>query len=115
MAGEEAALRAAATLVGFTAVLLWSLLASLTAFTRALPAFELLAVSFALGGLLGLVLLARRGGLAALKAVPAGAWALGVAGLFGYHFCYFMALRGAPACWAERNAFSTCRMSPSCR
>ena len=45
-----------ATLVGFSAVLLWSLLAVLTAASGAVPPFQLLAVSFAIGGLSLLVL-----------------------------------------------------------
>lgn len=85
--------RSTATFIGFTAVLLWSLLAFLTAASGAVPAFQLTAVTFALGGLSLLVI--RPGALKALRQ-PLPVWLLGVGGLFGYHFCYFFALRNAP-------------------
>jgi len=82
-----------ATLVGFFAVLLWSLLAFFTAASGTMPPFQLLAVSFGIGGLSLLVL--RPKSLRALRQ-PLPVWLLGIAGLFGYHFCYFFALRNAP-------------------
>jgi len=82
-----------ATLVGFVAVLLWSLLAFFTAASGTMPPFQLLAISFGIGGLSLLVI--RPASLKALKQ-PLPVWALGIAGLFGYHFCYFFALRNAP-------------------
>lgn len=87
-----------ATLAGFGAVLIWASLASLTALTRALPPFQLLAMSFMVAGMVGLVWLIAKGGAgrSLLQASPA-AWLLGVCGLFGYHFLYFLALRRAPA------------------
>lgn len=85
-----------ATLIGFTAILMWSLLALLTAASGAMPPFQLAAVSFAIGGTLGaLSLVIRPGAVAALRQ-PWPVWALGVGGLFGYHALYFMALRLAP-------------------
>lgn len=90
--------RKAATGVGFVAVILWSLLASLVALTRAVPPFQLAAMAFAVAGIIGLVYLVVSGeGLRVLLKVPPAAWALGVGGLFGYHFLYFVALRRAPA------------------
>ncbi len=85
--------RSTATLVGFSAVLLWSLLAFLTAASGTMPAFQLTAITFAIGGL-SLLLIRPR----AIKAMrqPLAVWLLGVGGLFGYHFCYFFALRNAP-------------------
>jgi drug/metabolite transporter (DMT)-like permease len=85
--------RPAATLVGFTAVLLWSLLAALTAASGTMPAFQLTAITFAIGGL---SLLAIRPGAISAMRQPLPVWLLGVGGLFGYHFCYFFALRNAP-------------------
>lgn len=85
--------RSAATLVGFTAVLLWSLLAFFTAASGAMPAFQLTAITFAIGGLSLLVI--RPGAISAMRQ-PLPVWLLGVGGLFGYHFCYFFALRNAP-------------------
>ncbi|MDB5542661.1 MAG: hypothetical protein JWQ89_4388 [Devosia sp.] len=85
--------RSTATFIGFSAVLLWSLLAFLTAASGKVPAFQLTAVTFAIGGLSLLVL--RPGALKAMRQ-PLPVWLLGVGGLFGYHFCYFFALRNAP-------------------
>src|SRR5215207_2512982 len=86
----------AATLIGFTAVLLWSLLALFTAASGTVPPFQLAAMTFAVGGGLGaLSWLMRPGQAAALRQRPV-VWALGVGGLFGYHALYFAALRLAP-------------------
>jgi drug/metabolite transporter (DMT)-like permease len=80
---------------GLLAILLWGLLALLTASTGNVPPFLLTALTFAIGGGLGLVILALRGRLGLLKQ-PLAAWALGVGGLFGYHAVYFAALKAAP-------------------
>jgi drug/metabolite transporter (DMT)-like permease len=85
-----------ATLVGFTAILMWSLLALLTAASGQVPAFQLAAMTFAIGGGLGAATwVFRRDAVDALKQ-PAEVWTLGVGGLFGYHALYFLALRLAP-------------------
>lgn len=85
--------RSTATLIGFSAVLLWSLLAFFTAASGTMPAFQLTAITFAIGGLSLLVI--RPGAIRAMRQ-PLPVWLLGVGGLFGYHFCYFFALRNAP-------------------
>jgi drug/metabolite transporter (DMT)-like permease len=88
--------RRAATLVGFTAVLMWSLLALLTVASGRVPPFQLAAMTFAIGGSIGAATwIVRRGAVSALRQKPE-VWALGVGGLFGYHALYFMALRLAP-------------------
>ncbi|HYS50220.1 MAG TPA: EamA family transporter [Xanthobacteraceae bacterium] len=88
--------RRTATLVGFTAVLMWSLLALFTAASGRVPPFQLAAMTFAIGGAIGAATWSvRRGAVAALRQKPE-VWALGVGGLFGYHALYFMALRLAP-------------------
>ncbi|TWB45497.1 aromatic amino acid exporter YddG [Nitrospirillum pindoramense] len=99
-AGGTAARRA--TLIGAGAILLWSTLALLTTLTGPIPPFETEAVAFAVGGLIGIVWMMARGRSpwAALRQPPV-AWVLGVGGLFGYHFLYFLALKSAPA--AEAN------------
>jgi drug/metabolite transporter (DMT)-like permease len=96
-----------ATLVGGIAVLLWSLLALLTVEAGNIPPFQLLAMTFSIACVAMLVLLIRRGGLAALDVLqqPWGAWALGVGGLFGYHVAYFTALQNAPPVEASLIAF----------
>lgn len=85
-----------ATLIGFTAILMWSLLALLTAASGAMPPFQLAAVTFAIGGTLGAVSFIGRPGAVKALCQPWPVWALGVGGLFGYHALYFMALRLAP-------------------
>jgi len=94
-----------ATLTGFGAVLLWALLALLTAATGQVPPFQLAAMSFAVAGLSGLAVTARRRGGLARLAQPLPVMALGVGGLFGYHFLYFSALRAAPAVEASLIAY----------
>ena len=85
-----------ATLVGLGAVALWSLLAVLTAATGTVPPFQLAAMTFAMGGSVGVLSwIVRPEAVAALHQPPV-VWALGVGGLFGYHALYFAALRLAP-------------------
>ncbi len=88
--------RRTATMIGFIAIVLWSLLAFFTAASGKTPPFQLSAMAFALGGMIGVVSwVFRPSAISALKQSPA-VWFLGVAGLFGYHFTYFTALRNAP-------------------
>ncbi len=85
-----------ATLIGLSAIVMWSLLAVLTLATGTVPAFQLLAMSFAIGALAAASgLVARPGAVRALRQPPL-VWAVGVGGLFGYHALYFLALRFAP-------------------
>ena len=85
-----------ATLIGLTAILMWSLLAVLTVATGKIPAFQLAAMTFAIGALVGpLTWIGRPDAVRALRQPPA-AWIVGVGGLFGYHALYFLALRFAP-------------------
>ena len=85
-----------ATLIGLTAILMWSLLAVLTVATGKIPAFQLAAITFAIGGMVGLAtFIGRPEALSALRQPPL-VWAVGVGGLFGYHALYFLALRFAP-------------------
>jgi drug/metabolite transporter (DMT)-like permease len=85
-----------ATLIGLTAILMWSLLAVLTVATGKIPAFQLAAMTFAIGALVGsLTWIGRPQAINALRQPPL-AWIVGVGGLFGYHALYFLALRFAP-------------------
>lgn len=88
--------RSTATLTGFTAVLMWAVLALLTAASGRVPPFQLAAMTFLIGGLLGVATWPFRKNV--LKTLPTDwrVWALGIAGLFGYHFVYFTAIRSAP-------------------
>lgn len=88
--------RSASTLVGFTAVLMWAVLALFSAASGALPPFQLAAMTFFIGGLIGAVTWPfRPKALAALRQ-DWRVWLLGTGGLFGYHFVYFSAIRAAP-------------------
>jgi drug/metabolite transporter (DMT)-like permease len=85
-----------ATTIGLIAILLWSMLALFTAATGTIPPFQLNAMTFLVGGLVGVVSwIVRPQGLRALRQKPV-VWALGIGGLFGYHALYFAALRWAP-------------------
>src|SRR5690349_2727959 len=84
-----------ATLLGFGAIALWSLLALLTVGSGQIPPFELAALTFSVGAAIGLIWAGVTNGWAALRQ-PWPVWALGVGGLFGYHALYFTALRWAP-------------------
>lgn len=83
------------TLLGLGAILLWGNLALLTTATAGIPPFQVTAMTFAVGGLAGLAIVAGRGQLALLRQ-PLKAWALGIYGLFVYHAAYFSALKLAP-------------------
>ncbi|MEM6462681.1 MAG: EamA family transporter [Pseudomonadota bacterium] len=94
-----------ATLIGFSAIIMWSMLALLTALSGQVPPFQLAAMCFAIGTAIGAAALSvRPSGFANLRQ-PFRVWCLGVAGLFGYHFLYFTALRNAPAVEAGLIAY----------
>ncbi|MGR3542133.1 MAG: aromatic amino acid exporter YddG [Hasllibacter sp.] len=96
--------RRAATATGFAAVLLWSLLALLTAASAPVPPLLLNAVCFGTGGAIGLGWIAVTGQARTLLSVPLRVYAFGTAGLFGYHLLYFSALRLAAPHGAEAQA-----------
>jgi drug/metabolite transporter (DMT)-like permease len=90
---------ARATLIGLTAVLMWSFLSLLAVVSGEVPPFQLVAMAFAIGGALGAALLLRDN--AKVLRQPVAVWALGIVGLFGYHALYFLALRLAPPAEAQ--------------
>ena len=94
------------TIIGFTAILMWAALALLTKLSGTVPPFQLTAMSFTIACLIGVATWVRDGGnpLHHLK-LPKAVWVLGIAGLFGYHFCYFIALSNAPAVEASLIAY----------
>jgi drug/metabolite transporter (DMT)-like permease len=71
------------------AILLWGLLAALAVRLAAVPPFLLTGIALIIGALVGGRALAHR-------PPPPHALALGVYGLFGFHFFLFLALRRAP-------------------
>tara|TARA_R110001592_G_scaffold100431_1_gene285073 strand:+ start:4645 stop:5550 length:906 start_codon:yes stop_codon:yes gene_type:complete len=94
---SAATARTRATLIGATAVLMWGMLALLTTLTGHVPPFQLVAMSFTVAtAMIVLKWIAKGDRPGVFLRQPAGAWALGIGGLFGYHFFYFMALRNAP-------------------
>jgi drug/metabolite transporter (DMT)-like permease len=91
-----------ATIVGAAAIPMWALLALLTLAIGRIPPLQALAMGFAVGFVLTcIVWLVRGTRLGFARYMPAGAWLLGIGGLFGYHLLYFLAFRAAPA--AEVN------------
>ena len=95
-----------ATAIGFGAVLLWALLALFTVNAAGVPPFQLSAMCFAIGGTLGIAWIVLSGrGFGATAGLPPVVWAVGVGGLFGYHFFYFTALGLAPPAQASLIAY----------
>ncbi|WP_415234660.1 DMT family transporter [Pseudorhodobacter sp.] len=88
--------RSRATTIGFSAVLMWAILAFLTIASAPVPPFLLSAMCFGIGGTIGLVWTAKGAGLGLLRTVPLKAYLLGTIGLFGYHALYFTAFRLGP-------------------
>lgn len=96
---------ARATLIGFSAIGMWALLALLTDASGKSPPFLLSAITFAIGTMVGLVARFVMPAPAKRARVPFQVWVIGIAGLFGYHFFYFTALRNAPAVEASLIAY----------
>ncbi len=94
-----------ATLIGFTAILMWSFLALMTAASGTMPPFQLSAITFAIGSLPGIITFILKPERIRQLRQPAKVWLTGVVGLFGYHFLYFTALRNAPAIEAGLIAY----------
>ena len=88
--------RTRATLIGFTAVLMWALMALLTIGTAPVPPLQLNVICFAIGGGIGLIWTWRGAGFAVLRGVNWKVYAFGTLGLFGYHLLYFTAFRWGP-------------------
>ena len=96
---------ARATLIGFSAVAMWALLALLTDASGAVPPFLLSAITFAIGTCVGLAARLFIAAADTAQKIPRQVWLIGIAGLFGYHFFYFTALRNAPAVEASLIAY----------
>ncbi|WP_230374121.1 DMT family transporter [Pontivivens ytuae] len=94
-----------ATLIGSGAVALWATLALFTVMAEPVPPFQLTAICFAIGGLIGVAWTLAGRGFGVLKGLGWPVWAIGIGGLFGYHFFYFTALRNAPPAEAGLIAY----------
>ncbi len=94
--------RRRAMAAGMGAIALWGGLAALSVLAGAIPPFQMVAMTFAVGASLGILRARRRGvGWTQLVRWPGRVWLLGIGGLFGYHALYFGALQLAPP--AEAN------------
>lgn len=94
-----------ATLIGFSAVAMWALLALLTDASGDVPPFLLSALTFAIGTMVGLLARRLENAPRGRERIPLKVWLFGIGGLFGYHFFYFTALRNAPAVEASLIAY----------
>jgi drug/metabolite transporter (DMT)-like permease len=83
----------AATLYALGAIASWAMLAALGVALRHVPPFLLTGIALVVGSIPTWPLVARR---PVLWRIPLPTLALGVAGLFGFHFLLFLALRTAP-------------------
>jgi len=85
-------------LFGIFAILLWSTLASLSVLSSNIPPFQLTAMAFFIAFIIGLVLWKKEAkGISVHLRLPFKVWVVGVGGLFGYHYFYFLAIQNAPA------------------
>jgi drug/metabolite transporter (DMT)-like permease len=89
-----------ATAIGFVAILLWSTLALFTAMSGRVPAFQLVGMTFVIGGLMILCVAVARGQIRRALPTPAS-FALGLYGPFGDTALYYAAVKTAPP--AEAN------------
>ncbi|MEH6403548.1 MAG: EamA family transporter [Sneathiella sp.] len=95
-----------ANLSGLAAILLWATLALFTVYTGKIPPFQLTAMTFFVAFSLAVLKWIIAGDtIRDFIRLPVKLWALGVCGLFGYHFFYFMALKNAPAAEAGLIAY----------
>jgi len=86
------------TFYGVLAILLWGCLALLGVNTTQIPAFELLTLCFFISALLMPITRMIKGEKILTKpTLSLSQWLVGIVGLFGFHFCYFTALKKAPA------------------
>lgn len=97
------------TIAGFAAIAMWAMLAMFTAASGQVPPFQLLAMTFLIGGIVGLVHALTVGRRSRRNATPGRmepmAWLVGIGGLFGYHYFYYTALRNAPVAEASLIAY----------
>ena len=92
MAPINSAKQVKATLIVGTSVLMCWFLALFTTLTGNVPPFLLAALTFSIATTLIVIKwLVCKGNIKLHLKQPVGAWLVGVCGLFGYHFFYFLA------------------------
>ncbi|WP_321314937.1 EamA family transporter [Halarcobacter sp.] len=85
-------------ILGLLTVLLWSSLALFTVLSGNIPPFQLLTISFFIASFIGFIMLKKQNkSLKDLLTIPLKVYLIGIYGLFGYHFFYFVAVKNAPA------------------
>ncbi len=83
---------------GIFAILLWSTLGSLGVLASKIPPFQLTSMAFFVAFIIGLLLWKKEGkGVRIHFKYSPKVWIVGVCGLFGYHYFYFLAIQNAPA------------------
>lgn len=98
-------MRTTATLIGFTAVLMWAFLALLSAASGPIPPFQLTAMCFFLGGMTGVASWAWRPHAVQSLKQNWQVWLTGTFGLCVYHCLYFFAIQNAPPVEASLIAY----------
>lgn len=89
--------RLRATLIGFVAILIWAVFPVMTQYTKGIPPFQLIGLAFLFMPLQAVVrTLWKKESLRQHFRMAPKIWLLGIYGLFGFHFFYFVALRVAP-------------------
>lgn len=89
--------RTRATLIGLSAVLIWSTLALFGALAGPVPPLQLVAMAFTLVFALAITIWVARGEDPRRHLrQPLPVWALGITGLLGYHLLYFIGIQNAP-------------------
>ena len=95
-----------ATVIGLIAIGLWSALALSTVTAAGIAPFELLALSFGVAFISGMLVLSIQGRRALAKLrQPPGAWFLAFIAIFFYHALYFFALATVPPAHASLIAY----------
>lgn len=85
-------------LFGIVAILLWATLASFGVLASRIPPFQITSMAFFVAFIIGAMLWKKEGkGILVHLKWPLKVWIVGVCGLFGYHFFYFLAIQNAPA------------------
>lgn len=85
-------------LLGIFAIFLWSTLAALGVLASSIPPFQLTSMAFFIAFIIGFILWKKEGkGILIHLRWPLRVWIVGVCGLFGYHYFYFLAIQNAPA------------------
>lgn len=85
-------------ILGLITILLWSSLALFTVYSGNIPPFLLLSISFSVASFIGFfVLKKQKKSFKELLKISPKVYLIGIVGLFGYHFFYFLAIKNAPA------------------